>query len=295
MGSTLACIQWKAERDTCCGRDFILSSESGTGWMRCRSFASGLDLTLADFCPRRRANLPLHLDEPVVGVSFYLSGSVRCRFPGSEKTIAIRGGEAGAFRLAPQKGEGEAEPCRTSLVELRFSAALLAHLGGHVRTFFMAGEEGVRVWPLSPEGALIARDLLVCPYSGVARELFFEAKALELLAYVFSRVEGTVSDDFFAMRAARDRLVREMADPPDLKELAREAGFSRSCFAERFRELYGMPPFAYLREQRMETARMLLISGKANVTEAAFTVGYASLSHFARAFRERFGVSPSSL
>jgi AraC-like DNA-binding protein len=49
----------------------------------------------------------------------------------------------------------------------------------------------------------------------------------------------------------------------------------------------------YLRQLRMERAAALLLSGKFNVTEAAFEVGYASLSHFSQAFCQTMGCCPN--
>jgi AraC-like DNA-binding protein len=51
-----------------------------------------------------------------------------------------------------------------------------------------------------------------------------------------------------------------------------------------------MPKF--LRTRRIERAAELLRTGKMNVTEAAFAVGYASLSAFNRAFVEQMGCCP---
>jgi AraC-like DNA-binding protein len=42
----------------------------------------------------------------------------------------------------------------------------------------------------------------------------------------------------------------------------------------------------------MERAADLLRTGQCNVTEAAMTVGYNSLSHFSAAFHETFGCCP---
>jgi AraC-like DNA-binding protein len=42
----------------------------------------------------------------------------------------------------------------------------------------------------------------------------------------------------------------------------------------------------------MERAAELLRTGKCNVTEAAFEVGYSSLSHFSATFHETFGCCP---
>jgi AraC-like DNA-binding protein len=44
--------------------------------------------------------------------------------------------------------------------------------------------------------------------------------------------------------------------------------------------------------KRMEKAAELLKTGRANVTEAATAVGYASLSAFNKAFLEHFGCCP---
>ena len=45
-------------------------------------------------------------------------------------------------------------------------------------------------------------------------------------------------------------------------------------------------------EHATERAAELLKSGRCNVTEAAFEVGYSSLSHFSQAFHEMFGCCP---
>ncbi|MEL6439903.1 MAG: helix-turn-helix domain-containing protein [Cyanobacteria bacterium J06621_8] len=43
----------------------------------------------------------------------------------------------------------------------------------------------------------------------------------------------------------------------------------------------------------MERSHLLLSSGEMNVTEVAQTVGYTNLSHFAAAFRKKYGINPS--
>jgi AraC-like DNA-binding protein len=50
-----------------------------------------------------------------------------------------------------------------------------------------------------------------------------------------------------------------------------------------------------LAEERMRTARMLLLEGRATVAEAAQTGGYTSLSHFSKRFQSVYGHLPSEL
>lgn len=75
--------------------------------------------------------------------------------------------------------------------------------------------------------------------------------------------------------------------------LAGEAAMSRSRFADRFQELVGYGPLAYLTEWRMQRARALLTSSDATIQEIAASVGYQSPAAFTRAFGGHFGASPS--
>jgi AraC-like DNA-binding protein len=77
-----------------------------------------------------------------------------------------------------------------------------------------------------------------------------------------------------------------------IEMLAREAGLSRSAFAERFTTYAGQPPMQYLAAWRMQTAAHMLLSGVDNVGEVALKVGYESEAAFSRAFKKIVGVPP---
>ncbi len=81
----------------------------------------------------------------------------------------------------------------------------------------------------------------------------------------------------------------------DLNRLAREAGMSRTAFAERFHEVMGTPPVAYLTEWRMLSARRLLVQSDVPISRITEQVGYGSDAAFVRAFKRRFGQTPGRL
>ena len=83
-----------------------------------------------------------------------------------------------------------------------------------------------------------------------------------------------------------------MSAPPSLRELSREVALSATLLKRGFRQLFGETVFEHLRNLRLDRARELLLDQGASVKEAAWSVGYASVSHFARAFGARFGASP---
>ena len=61
-----------------------------------------------------------------------------------------------------------------------------------------------------------------------------------------------------------------------------------------FKELFATTPFAYLRNYRLEMAQNLLLENNMSVLAVASAVGYANSSHFATAFRKKFGISPKA-
>jgi AraC-like DNA-binding protein len=80
-----------------------------------------------------------------------------------------------------------------------------------------------------------------------------------------------------------------------VSELARDAGRSLSTFKRRFRAMTGQSPATWLRERRLERARILLQTTDRSVTDVALEVGFASLSHFVHAFRRRFRQTPQGV
>jgi AraC-like DNA-binding protein len=78
-----------------------------------------------------------------------------------------------------------------------------------------------------------------------------------------------------------------------LEDLAREAGLSRSAFADRFALLVGKPPMQYLAQWRMQLAAGMLARG-GKVGSVALDVGYESEAAFSRAFKKLTGYSPGT-
>ena len=85
------------------------------------------------------------------------------------------------------------------------------------------------------------------------------------------------------------------ADPArrwTLGELAKEAGMSRSVFAQRFRTRVGQTPIDYLTRWRMMLAGDRLTRTNDQLAKTASSLGYESESAFSTAFRRVMGCSP---
>ena len=77
--------------------------------------------------------------------------------------------------------------------------------------------------------------------------------------------------------------------------LAREAGMSRTLFAERFAALLGRTPMQYLAAWRMHLADEMLTAGRASVAQVAERFGYQTETAFRRAFKRVRGIGPGEV
>ncbi|HET6567961.1 MAG TPA: AraC family transcriptional regulator [Rhodothermales bacterium] len=139
---------------------------------------------------------------------------------------------------------------------------------------------------------------------GTLGRMYVEAKVLELLALQLehfllarsgTRTPGLARRDVDRMYEARQVLLRRMADPPCLPELARLVGTNEFKLKRDFKAVFGKTVYDLLLEHRMEHARALLLDTDRLVADIAEEVGYAHGSHFSTAFKRVFGISPNQL
>ena len=103
-------------------------------------------------------------------------------------------------------------------------------------------------------------------------------------------VHARVTQRFLAVQVY---IHEHMHEPIALSHLAHVAGLNPTYFSDRFNELVGVRPLAYLARRRMERAQYLLATTPAAVKEIAYAVGLPDPAHFSRMFSRLCGHSPS--
>ena len=76
--------------------------------------------------------------------------------------------------------------------------------------------------------------------------------------------------------------------------LSKEAGMSRSSFADKFKQMLDMSPMEYVQGWRMQQAYEALASGDNSVMQIAEDCGYQSEAAFGKAFKKQFGIGPGT-
>lgn len=91
---------------------------------------------------------------------------------------------------------------------------------------------------------------------------------------------------------AVDWLKTHFNQPVQISELAQKANMSSSAFYQHFRTLTAMSPLQFQKRLRLTEARRLMLAEQLDVSNAAFQVGYGSVSQFNREYRRLFGEPP---
>jgi AraC family transcriptional regulator of arabinose operon len=78
-----------------------------------------------------------------------------------------------------------------------------------------------------------------------------------------------------------------------IEDLARLTGLSNSRLSHLFKELTGCSLKRYLSDRQLSEAAKLLSSTQLQIKQVSFQIGFSHEPSFVRAFRNKFGSSPS--
>ncbi len=154
---------------------------------------------------------------------------------------------------------------------------------------------------ISPSMAIVLNQLMNYHLNPTVKQLYFKAKAYELLSLYFNRpTESDVEqcpflvdeDNVAKIKRAKTIIINNMAEPPTLQQLADEINLPLNRLKEGFKQIYGDSVFSFLFDYKMERARQLLATGSHNVNEVGIIIGYSTSSHFIAAFKKKFGTTP---
>lgn len=78
-----------------------------------------------------------------------------------------------------------------------------------------------------------------------------------------------------------------------LSEFAYLSGRSLSGFKRDFMSVYNISPSQWIRDKRLEKAKVLLLNTSLSVTDICHMAGFENTTHFSRIFKDKYGYSPS--
>ena len=253
-------------------------------------------------------------EEPVIAVAFYGSGNVdlTINYEGKEKSFTNTKGMALSF-YANQKVEfahtvSANKPLKCIVVVTALNnLQKLPHQEGEIfeqllhqlvnpADHFVKGP----LFYMTPEMQRIVDQIFDIQYEGKTKMMFFRSQITTLLSHYFGQLsvmEEEIVDEIERKKLyeAKEILLNNIDAPPSLSELSKLIGLNNYKLKKSFKQLFGVPVFKYLQNERLTKAHELLRNGNVSIQEAAWNVGYDSLSSFSNAFANKFGFRPSEV
>lgn len=254
------------------------------------------------------------LDGDIIGFTFYGSGNVELEISSqtTKKTIINTTGIAISFfgnnkvefahKISPNK------PLQSITVFIKLknirklsayeSAIFTEHLKELVnpKSDFVEGPN----FYMTPDMRIAVDKILNSQYKESIRLMFLKSQVSELLAHFFAMLTNPKEEivnqgDREKIFYAKDIISNNIATPPSLSELSKQIGLNNHKLKKDFKELFGVPVFKYLQNERLIKAHELLSTTGKSIQETAWFVGYESLGSFSNAFFKKFGFRPSEV
>lgn len=128
----------------------------------------------------------------------------------------------------------------------------------------------------------------------LTEELTF--RLCEDIALKLCALSGTKSEKTSLMDTVVEYIRSNFRDPSlCLNKISDEFNISESYFSHMFKETMNINFSVYLEDMRLNEAARLLREGNSNLNEISLEVGYNNQTSFRRAFKKKFGITPSAM
>ena len=105
---------------------------------------------------------------------------------------------------------------------------------------------------------------------------------------------GMSKEDKKFLNKLIDVIYAQMAkDDIDMEHIAAVLSLSRKQLRTRVMEITGLTPVAYVLQVRLNYAKRMIMNEDTSLTTIASKCGFQNLSHFSKAFKQQFKVSPT--
>jgi AraC family transcriptional regulator len=106
---------------------------------------------------------------------------------------------------------------------------------------------------------------------------------------------ATKRDLYKRLVRGRELMDSNFTQPLSIELVAKEACMSEYHFYRMFKKMMGISPHQYILQKRLKNGKQLLELHQLSVSDAAVECGFSDIYSFSKAFKQEFGVTPSSL
>ena len=188
---------------------------------------------------------------------------------------------------------------------------LLAHCrqrqDQHVINQLFSAPTSCRHWPASSEFQSMAQRLIkLHEQHGLLASMEKEQLALQMVILCYQEFltdqhrygnagSDVITNNSVAIIRYEEQLTKLIHEPLTLEQIASRLGASISTLQRYFKRTHQVTLKNYIRNQKLEHARRLLIFDRKSIGEVAYAIGYNHPSNFIKAFKSYFAITPAEL
>lgn len=194
----------------------------------------------------------------------------------------------------------------------------LIHKGSHHRYFSSADDPWTKVF-FNVYGELVenlinayrlqtrvvyqntgAKELFTRAYKTINSDLSTDEITAECAVYIhrifqklYESAKGDLNHSVEAL-ALREYIDRRIDRGVSIEELSSSIYRSKDYTIKLFKKEFGVTPYMYMTDKKLEAARYMLLNSQASVKQIAFNIGFDDQHYFSNVFKKKFGMSPKS-
>jgi AraC-like DNA-binding protein len=150
----------------------------------------------------------------------------------------------------------------------------------------------------------LAQKMCAMPMKSRIERIELESYVLSFLSlsyrqFATRRYQGVIDrmnpQDVSSLFLARQLLLKDLSNPPEISELAQSIAFSESKLKRLFKQVFGSSVYQYYLNQRMEKAYDLLSDDEHTIAQVSDILGYTNPSQFTKMFKSYHNCLPTEM
>lgn len=144
---------------------------------------------------------------------------------------------------------------------------------------------------------------LIIPSIKTLNKIKLRSIVFQVLEHLIAQLEKRANPVFMPLKPVElsnlmssvQTIESRIPDVISNEQLAKQSSMSLSKFKTLFKQVYGISPYQYHLQQKMNLAFELLKSNKYSVSEVGFLIGYKNLGQFSKRFYKEHNILPSEV
>lgn len=291
---------------------YKISDNLGKGYFNYLNFGNGVELVMADFELKEDFEYEYKLLKEGFELIYCMEGNIFCGDYNLRSNVKINSNEIHFWKSNVDNEGWMKYPQNTNIkiVNVYFNEAFFEKVP-------YGGAQQVKKMICNNNLEQITKKLnipvIIIPFEQIAKcnwdcdliseILYLQSKTIEIISLFVNNESFKETDlmnqvinkeeDIKRIREAKMLISENLVNPLSIDELSKRVSLNTYKLKKGFKEVYNKTVFSCLRSMRMEKAREFLLKDNENILKIANKVGYSNSSHFAVAFRNKYGVNPS--